>query len=324
MLTTSERDRFETDGFLIKEGVFSKNETTAILDAITTMTETGIAELRRTGWRGNDHAGLPVETRLARIHDEDPTAAETIIAGIGGRGGGGYHGPAMLTALRNARLLKIISDLVGPQIIGSSVYRVRTKLPHHPKGEVPWHQDSGYLLPHCDRHRIITAWIPLVDANEANGCMFVVPGMHREPILTHRTGGPAGFLIIDDERLEARRNQAVCAACPAGSVVLMTNLTPHASFTNRTKGIRWSIDLRYQGAEVPHNADQDPRDFQPTSDPVTMACYPTEADFVLRDPIHPEREVRTAEAFAAIRAAYDRNTPKYISVRRWQAVATTA
>ncbi|GDY11456.1 hypothetical protein LBMAG53_03330 [Planctomycetota bacterium] len=323
MLTTSERDRFETDGFLIKEGVFSTTETTAILDAIMAMTETGIAELRRTGWRGNDHAELPVETRLARIHDEDSTAAETIIAGIGGRSGGGYHGPAMLTALRNDRLLEIISDLVGPQIIGSSVYRVRTKLPHHPKGEVPWHQDSGYLLPHCDRHRIITAWVPLVDANAANGCMFVVPGMHREPILTHRTGGPAGFLIIDDERLEARRHQAVCAACPAGSVVLMTNLTPHASFTNRTNGIRWSIDLRYQGAEVPHNANQDPLDFQPTSDPVTMACYPTEADFVLRDPIHPEREVRTAEAFAAIRAAYDRNTPKY-SVRRWQPAATTA
>ena len=44
--------------------------------------------------------------------------------------------------------------------------------------------------------------------------------------------------------------------------------------------VRWSIDLRYQSTEVPNNVDEDPASYTPERDPVTMACYPPEADWL--------------------------------------------
>ena len=47
----------------------------------------------------------------------------------------------------------------------------------------------------------------------------------------------------------------------------------------------------------------------PEREPVTMACYPAEADFVIRSPSHPEREVRSAEQFHHIRQRFEANPP---------------
>ena len=56
----------------------------------------------------------------------------------------------MFHTITHPRLLAVVEGFVGERIIGSSVYRVRPKLPRWERGEVPWHQDSGYFLPHCD------------------------------------------------------------------------------------------------------------------------------------------------------------------------------
>ena len=41
---------------------------------------------------------------------------------------------------------------------------------------------------------------------------------------------------------------------PKGGALLLTNLTPHGSFENNTDSERWSMDLRYQNAAIPTNA----------------------------------------------------------------------
>ena len=90
----------------------------------------------------------------------------------------------------------------------------------------------------------------------------------------------------------------------------------HASFENRTDQIRWSLDLRYQCPEAPNNVDEAPETYTPEREPVTMACYPPEADFVIRSPSHPDREVRTPAQFHAIRERYDLARP-YMPARGW-------
>ena len=224
-----------------------------------------------------------------------------------GKGGGGYNGPAMLPCIRHAPLLSCIESLVGPDIVGSSVYRIRPKLPGWRRGEVPWHQDAGYTLAHCDRHLIVTCWVPLVDATLDNGCLHVIPTVHQGGILRHFTGGNAGFLEVPPDQLLPV--EGVPVPMKAGDVLLLTNLTPHASFANRTDEVRWSIDLRFQGAEVPNNVDEDPAAYTPERDPVTMACYPPEADFVIRDRRDPAREIRSAAQFRQVRQRYESNRP---------------
>eukprot|EP01050_Picozoa_sp_SAG11_P031572 SAG11_NODE_9870_length_874_cov_0.996129_1_plen_99_part_10 len=93
--------------------------------------------------------------------------------------------------------------------------------------------------------------------------------------------------------------------CDAGDVLLLHNLTPHASFTNSTaQTVRWSLDLRYSDHVAPNNVGEDPTSYTPERDPVTMACYPPEADFIVTDSQHPEREVTTSEELQKIRSEW--------------------
>jgi hypothetical protein len=102
----------------------------------------------------------------------------------------------------------------------------------------------------------------------------------------------------------------------AGDVLLMTNFTPHASFENRTGQIRWSIDLRYQGLDAPNNIGEDPATYTPEREQVTMACYPPEADFVIKDSQNPEREVDTPDRFYELRQRFEQARP-YSPGRGW-------
>ena len=51
-----------------------------------------------------------------------------------------------------------------------------------------------------------------------------------------------------------------------------------------------------------------------------MACYPPEADFVIRDDRHPEREVVDPRQFQALREKYDR-TRAFSPGRGWTPLA---
>ena len=87
---------------------------------------------------------------------------------------------------------------------------------------------------------------------------------------------------------------------PAGAGLFMTAMTPHASFDNKTEVVRWSVDLRYQDFSVPSNLGEVPEDYTPERDPVTMACHPGEAYFVIQDKNNPEREMIDPSAFAKL------------------------
>ena len=306
-LTQNELRSFRSRGYILKPGIFSEDDLQPLRAAITELIDREATALHAAGQLSRLYRHKPFGRRLASIHAESPAAGEHIALAVMGKGGGGFKGPAMLQTIRHALLLSCIESLVGPEIVGSSVYRIRPKLPGWDRGEVPWHQDAGYTLAHCDRHLIVTCWLPLVDATLENGCLHVIPTVHSDGILRHFTGGHAGFLEVPSDHLPAA--EPVPMPMKAGDVLLLTNLTHHASFANTSDEVRWSVDLRYQGAQVPNNVDEDPAAFTPERDPVTMACYPPEADFVLRDPSDSAREVRSAARFKQLRARYEQTRP---------------
>jgi ectoine hydroxylase-related dioxygenase (phytanoyl-CoA dioxygenase family) len=177
------------------------------------------------------------------------------------------------------------------------------------RGVVPWHQDSGYFEPHCDDNLIVTVWIPLVDATPENGCLQVMPRAHREGVFRHWANGPGGFLIIDDEDLPPAQ-RPVTVPVPLGGALFMSNCTPHCSTPNNTDVVRWSLDLRYQSADVPNNVGEMPQDFHRERPTYEIACYPPEADFVVQSEKAPERVVDSPEAFDALRQRYEETRPQ--------------
>ena len=85
----------------------------------------------------------PFDQRLALIHAEGEKLGTTVAGAVYGAISVGGRGGELLNLLRHPNLLSLVTDLLGPDIIGSSVFRIRPKVPRHERGEVPWHQDSG-------------------------------------------------------------------------------------------------------------------------------------------------------------------------------------
>ena len=113
---------------------------------------------------------------------------------------GRLHGRGIFGLLTNPKLLDVAGSLVGPEIIGSSAYRLRPKVPGFAHGVVPWHQDSGYFEDYCDASLIVTVWIPFVDATPERGCLRVMPGVHRGEVFAHRRHDLGKYLVIEEER----------------------------------------------------------------------------------------------------------------------------
>lgn len=185
------------------------------------------------------------------------------------------RGRALFALLRNERLLDAVEQLLGPEIVLSPIHHLRAKLPQELVPElaetyfnVPWHQDSGVMWAEADPVPVVGAWIPLVDADERNGCMQVMPGAFREG---HRPHEAAGGTRIVPEAIPEVTPEVL--PCPRGGAIFQDKFTPHRSTPNRTHGVRWSLDVRYQPADTPTG-----RPFHPA--------------FVVRSRRTPEREVR--------------------------------
>lgn len=317
-LTPVQAAQFFDEGWVMVPDVLTPAALEPLRREIADIIDATARRLAADGRITDLHANEPFETRLTRLVDDHPELTGEYMAALEGRAGGGHTGREMFGIITHPHLLEAMECLLGPEIVGSSVYRIRPKLPGFARGVVPWHQDSGYFAAHCDQSLIVTCWLPLVDATPENGCLQLLPRRHGRGVVRHHTGGNAGYLVIADEDLPGPPAEAVTVPVPLGGVLLMTNLTPHCSTPNTTDTIRWSIDLRYQGRDVPTNAFQEPEQFDPTAPEVEIACYAPEGDFVVRSRMHPET-VHTYEQFAARRARYDAATLPHPN-RGWQPV----
>ena len=86
-------------------------------------------------------------------------------------------------------ILELAESILGPEIQFNGDYWVRSKLPHESLTTYPWHQDSGYYGAATEKHHILSLWIPLVDVDEVNGCLQMMPGSHRWGLLPTMSDG---------------------------------------------------------------------------------------------------------------------------------------
>ena len=296
-LTADQVAFFEREGYLVIENVLTDDEIQPVLDEIAEKIDVRARALVEQGKLSRLYDEYDFEHRLVKITEETEGVGAAIRAGQ-------LSGPAIFNLIRNPKLLDIAEQFCGPELIGSSLYRLRPKVPNSPLSAVPWHQDAGYAHSFCDQHLMLTYWIAFVDATEENGCMWVYPRSNKLGILTHaRRDRDRPFLVVPEQCRPPDR-KPVCVPVRKGGVLLMTNLTPHASFENRTDTVRWSMDVRYQSAALPTNAPIRRLEGEIDSsgdDNIPPACHPPEADFLLRSRARPDQVVTGPAEFHRIR-----------------------
>lgn len=139
-------------------------------------------------------------------------------------------------------LLDLVRGLIGPDLMTLST-NVFNK-PPGVDGRHPLHQDLRYFnLRPADR--IVASWTAIHPATRENGCLAVIPGSHRGPLLEH--GAPDwervnfGFFAAMDVDLEAR----VHVEMEPGDTLLFHPLLVHGSGRNRSDDFRRTISAHF-------------------------------------------------------------------------------
>ncbi|MGO1118155.1 phytanoyl-CoA dioxygenase family protein [Rhodovibrionaceae bacterium A322] len=132
----------------------------------------------------------------------------------------------------------------------------------HIGGEVTCHQDSTFL--YSDPTSVIGFWIALEDATVDNGCLYALPGRHKEGLKERLHQGPDGAKMEQVAALTWENDAAVPLEVPQGSLVLLHGELPHLSGANRSAKSRQAYALHVIDGACDYPADnwlQRPADF---------------------------------------------------------------
>lgn len=153
---------YRREGYLKVEKLVPPEDVQKLLDWANARWEAAHAPAGKggTGLQQSEKASIEevhrTGTRVHQLHRVDPIAE---------------------WGLLHPRILDVLEALIGPDVLA-----LQTMLFYNPPGTggQGWHQDAYYITTYPDT--LIGAWLALEPADEENGCLWVVPGSHCEPI----------------------------------------------------------------------------------------------------------------------------------------------
>jgi len=212
-LTPDQLRGFDAEGFVKLDAVFSAGEIEAATRAIDPLEAEAEARLREAGGK-------------VSISEADAITFTTHIVG---------KSQTLRDFAAHPAILDILHDLVGDDVRlywDQSVYKKWQK-----PQEFPWHQDNGYTF--IEPQQYLTLWLPLVDVDEANGCPWIAPGLHRGGTLDH-WATPIGLKCLETAE------GAVAVPAKAGDAIIFSSLSPHRTGPNlKTGSVRKAYILQY-------------------------------------------------------------------------------
>jgi len=110
-------------------------------------------------------------------------------------------------------------------------------------GEVGFHQDATFL--YTEPISVKGFWFALEDASLENGCMWTIPGGHRNDLKSrffrNKKGDGTEMEIIDESSWET--SKLVPLEVRAGSMIVLHGLLPHISHANRSERTRHAYTM---------------------------------------------------------------------------------
>ncbi len=245
MLTPSQIDEFHRNGFLNGGRILNDDE----LDDLR-------ADLDRVMEKGPDGftADEPRPVRFSNMsarREQDSERAVWQIVNIW------EAAPAFGWLIYHPFIVKAISQLTDAPDLMVWHDQIQYKPAHH-GGATRWHQDAP-LWPIILPMTPVSAWIPLDDADEENGCMWMVPGSYKwgNQIDFLRTQNHLAqreeFMNIQGFTPPADAEVSIVAPQPwpikKGEVSFHHSLAWHGSPFNRSDRPRRAIAVHYMTGE---------------------------------------------------------------------------
>ncbi len=144
----------------------------------------------------------------------------------------------------HSKILDCVTAILGPNVFLLSThffckYGPREKF-------VAWHQDLRYwgMEPPIE----VSAWYAVDDSDRGNGCMRVIPSVHRDRLLDHGKSNQKGNLLSINQEVEVTAQEeetAVDCILKAGEMSLHDGMLIHGSLPNRSTRRRCGLTVRY-------------------------------------------------------------------------------
>ncbi|MEL6347945.1 MAG: phytanoyl-CoA dioxygenase family protein [Myxococcota bacterium] len=141
--------------------------------------------------------------------------------------------PAFAELSRQPGLAKIVDEvgIAQPRLV-QSMYIFKAP---GVGGAVNVHQDASFLR--TEPASVVGLWFALHDADPGNGCLWALPGRHREPVRSvfgyDAPDGGLGTTVTDARPWDL--DEAVPIGVPMGTLVVLHGRLPHFSRPNRSR-----------------------------------------------------------------------------------------
>ena len=158
--------------------------------------------------------------------------------------------PVLDELIRDPRITEPVGTILGTHALAIWTCKLNLKRGGSGSG-FGWHQDSPYWIHDSDHVDLLpNVYLALDDATEANGCLRVIDGSHRQGCLPGRDDGTqlGGFFTDLTRFSEADQ---VLLEVPAGSLVFFDPHLVHGSRPNTTDQPRRALVATYQPAGYP-------------------------------------------------------------------------
>jgi ectoine hydroxylase-related dioxygenase (phytanoyl-CoA dioxygenase family) len=229
MLTHEQKTYYQENGYLLAEGLLSRDEAAALRQ-----------ECHALLGRLSAHKDIDATWGSARKGAMTMTAEKTVLLHCHDVQ---FHSAAFSRLIVDERLTGIAADLIGSPNVQLHHNKMFIKPPA--KGSpFPMHQDHPFF-PH-ERHSMIAAVFHFDDAPIEKGCIRVVPGSHKLGPLQHQAEG-GWHLPFEEYPLESS------VPCPAraGDVLFFNYLTIHGSGVNSSNEARTTLLVQMRDPSDP-------------------------------------------------------------------------
>ncbi len=219
------KEKFEQDGFVVLEDVFSSSEIGAISDEVDDVISGKVSYLP--------------ESEIVYEPDSSPKRVRNAFRLH-------LYNQKFLDAAKHPSLIDALTSLLGDhlRLYGSQVFAKPARV----GTVVPAHQDMPYWP--FEPYELVSAWIALDDSTIENGCVRYAKGSHKLGMLPH---GPSGVVgnslgLLSDPRVAALEEQPVQVR--RGSCILHHSLTVHRSEPNKSDKPRRGLIYVYMSENV--------------------------------------------------------------------------
>ena len=147
-------------------------------------------------------------------------------------------------ALRNDRVLDIVSQLVGTEAVRGHGSKLNIKAADF-GSPVEWHQDWAFY-PHTNDD-MLAVGVCIDEMSEENGCLLIIPGSHKGPVLDHHLDGRFAGAVTEPDFDDSTAEKV---ELPAGGISLHHVRVLHGSLPNRSPNPRRLLLFEYAAGDA--------------------------------------------------------------------------